>query len=171
MRKVLVLAVPAVALLAACGSSSNTHAAVSTPSQSAGSPPSISRSGAKQTIQVLELVSSSTYTPKGGQPRNGGPTGQPAGGDTWAFSSTLQQNGSRVGTDHVTLTFAADGTAAVNADESFANGQIVAHGSVPFDRTLTIPVVSGTGVYRGITGTITVVSQDPTHNSLTFGLV
>ncbi len=178
MRKILLLVAPAAMVLAACGSSSGASkspnsspaASVTSPTGPAVQLPVTSRSGSKQNIEVLEVINSSTYSTNGGPPRNGGPTGQPAGGDNWAFTSVLQQNESHVGSDHVTFVFAADGTAIVTAAETFANGNITAQGTVPFDRTLAIPITSGTGSYSGATGTLTVVSNDPTHSNLTFSL-
>ncbi len=86
------------------------------------------------------------------------------------FSSVLSNNGQHVGVDHVVIRFHADGTADVNALDTFADGTITGSGTIPFDPTVAIPVVSGTGAYTGLSGTVTIVSKDNVHNDETVTL-
>lgn len=171
MRSKLFLLVPLAALLVACGATSTGSPApktATTPTASSDAP-TVHPASASAFV-ITETVNASTYTPKGGAPRPGGPTGEPADGDVWAFSSLLQRDGTPAGTDHVTISFGTAGTALVDAVETLPAGRIVGHGTAPFQPTLAIPVISGTGAYAGATGTVTIISKDNSHNNLSIAL-
>lgn len=179
MRPTVLLLPAALAALSACGASTPAHSSAAAPASSVASAPTSTSatsiaaapaaSTARRVIQVTEH-GADTYTPKGGQAAPGGPTGMPAAGDQFDIRSTLIRDGKTVGTDHVHFVFGVGGSATVTATEVFADGQIIARGTVPFDPTLTIPVVSGTGAYAGATGTLTAVSQSNTLTNLTITL-
>lgn len=178
MRQTVLLLPVALAALSACGASTPTHNSAAAPAASVVDSPTSapsastiapSASTARRVIQVTEHATD-TYTPKGGKPSPGGPTGMPAAGDQFDIRSTLVRAGKTVGTDHVHFAFGVGGSATVTATEILADGQIIARGTVPFDPTLTIPVVSGTGSYAGATGTLTAVSQSNTLTNLTITL-
>ena len=172
MRLTLLLLAPLTIVAVACGSTTTANVASSsvsthlTTTAASAAPRSVSAG----TFTVSEIVNASTYTPKGAAGRPGGPTGEPAAGDVWAFSSILQRAGKQAGTDHVTITFGAAGSALIDTVETLTGGSIVSHGTAPFQPTLAVPVVSGTGSYAGASGTITIDSKDNTHNDLTIAL-
>lgn len=171
MRTRLFLLIGCIAALTACSSTSTGPAGSNIPVSTSSASTAASTAAPSGTTFVLgETVNASSYTTKGAGAKPGGPTGEPADGDVWAFSSVLQRDGKNAGTDHVVITFGAAGTAVVDAVETLAAGRIVGHGTAPFQPTLAIPVVSGTGAYAGATGTVTIVSKDNTHSDLTIAL-
>lgn len=95
VRPSVLLLPVALAALSACGASTPTHSSAAAPAASVVSSPTNAlaastpaASTARRVIQVTEH-STDTYTPKGGQPAPGGPTGMPAAGDQFDIRSTL----------------------------------------------------------------------------------
>jgi hypothetical protein len=167
MRKSLLLVpVAAMALLSGCGSST----AASAPAGPSGPPARSAAARVPRTIEVIEQTATTTYTPKGGTPRAGQPTGGLSDGDKVVLTSTLLRNGAKVGTDHYTVDALAGHMVRIDATLVLPDGQISARGTVPYTDPIVLPVVSGTGTYAGATGTSSAVGVDATHARLTVTL-
>lgn len=129
--------------------------------------PTVTKDGSTYTLKVLETDDGSgdTFIPKGGEPVKGEPSGPPKAGDGFGFAAVLTQDGTKVGTDGGTCTVLSidlDAQTAVNhcrVTLTFANGSFTVEGTVKFAdeiSTFDVPIVTGTGDYAGVTGTMTV---------------
>jgi hypothetical protein len=162
---VLSLAVLPVALasLTGCGASSKPSAATTPVSAATVSPPAAQ----PLSFELVEHDTGTVYTPKGGSPKAGGPTGQPMPGDRLAITADFLRNGQKAGTGHYTNTFQAGNTIVFDGVISLSDGQLVGRGTVPFTEPTVVPVVSGTGAYAGRTGTISATGTGPNEAKLT----
>ncbi|MGQ0623350.1 MAG: allene oxide cyclase barrel-like domain-containing protein [Sporichthyaceae bacterium] len=111
------------------------------------------------TLALYSDLITETYTPPGGEP---GPvprgTDSPrAIGDTISFTHDLLQQGYPVGTDAGGCTRTdEEGTVRCSVTLTFRNGTITVDGpaTTRAEGAFTLPIVSGTGDFAGITGTL-----------------
>lgn len=132
-----------------------------------------------QVVMVLDdTETSSHFVPKGGEPTEEFPEGEPVVGDAFAFTDDLRQHGELVGTDEGKCTVLPADAIECGATLTFAGGTVSASGPVAEgedeNAPSTIPITGGTGAYTGIKGTVTVLdatdAEDPTDTLSTITL-
>lgn len=138
--------------------------------------PKVTTDGGKQVIQTRTASTGSTgskFVPKGGEPVDDFPEGEPKAGDGFLFTEDLRQDGVRVGTDSGRCTFSGDkGTPLIcEVTVTFPKGTIGVKGEIHEGEPEILQLVSGTGAYSGIKGTVTVVDVNDDVSDLTFRFV
>jgi hypothetical protein len=83
-------------------------------------------------------------------------------GDQFSFLETLKQGSKQIGSDKVILTVVSKTQAVADGTFTFKTGTLHAHGPVPVNirpgQTIVVPIVGGTGAYKGAHGTLHVTS-------------
>jgi hypothetical protein len=127
--------------------------------------PKVTTNGSTRTITALGHATSGDYKPVDGPQAPKPPTTAPKPGDVFTFADDLRQGGLKIGTDSGTCTFVAGAEATCEATTTFADGTLVGKGT---RRQITgsydVPITSGTGAYRGATGTVHVVPVAGTND-------
>ncbi len=154
------------ASLTACGSSGSS-AAHAAPAPAATTSATATAAAGPRTFALVEHDTAVVYTPKGGRPSPGGPTASPAPGDRLDVTADFLRDGTKAGTGHYTNDFRAGNMIEFDGVISLSDGQLVGHGLVPFSEPTVVPVVSGTGAYAGLTGTITAAGTGAGEAKLT----
>lgn len=139
--------------------------------------PKVTTFGGKQVIKVHAEETGAQFVPEGGEATDEFPdeeTYEPKAGDAFTFTEDLTQTGLLVGTDTGTCTIQTDvdKTTCV-ATLTFPKGSIRVQET--FSETeeteqesgFTASIVSGTGVYAGITGTLVGVDNEDESTDLT----
>ena len=122
-----------------------------------------------KTLSFFEKSESFVYTPLGGKPQHGLPTGQPATGSTIEFTDLNYAGTERhhqrnwTSTDHFLCTFGSNGPTC--------EGQIAIGASMLIVKgkggqgTFSIPIIGGTGAFRGDNGTLHIRDIGETANA------
>jgi hypothetical protein len=91
------------------------------------------------------------------------PKGQINPGDKFQFTEKLLQKGKKIGTDKVVITDEAGNKALADGVFTFKAGTLHAHGTIPFPppngKAFKVPIIGGTGAYKGAKGTVTVTQK------------
>ena len=86
----------------------------------------------------------------------------PSKGDVYQFTEKLSQGGKQIGSDKVTLTVISNTKATADGIFTFKTGALHVHGTVPNQptpgKTFPVPIVGGTGAYKGAHGTLDVTT-------------
>ena len=122
-----------------------------------------------KTLSFFEKNESFVYTPPGGKPQHGLLTGPPATGSTIEFTdlnypgTEKHHQHSWRSTDHFLCTFGSNGPTC--------EGQIAIGASMLIVKgnggqgTFSIPIVAGTGAFKGDSGTLHIHDIDETANA------
>jgi hypothetical protein len=100
------------------------------------------------------------------------PKGQLNPGDKFQFTEKLLQSGKKIGTDKITVTDEKGNKALADGVFTFKAGTLHAHGTFPFPppngKPFNIPIVGGTGAYKGAHGTLTVTQKSQSSSTEVF---
>ena len=84
----------------------------------------------------------------------------PSKGDIVQFTEKLTQGGKQIGSDKVTLNLTSASRAIADGIFTFKTGTLHAHGAIPSQpapgKTFAVPIIGGTGAYKGAHGTLDV---------------
>jgi hypothetical protein len=120
--------------------------------------PAAAPAAGQRTIQVLSVV---TYVHRVDQPPKGVSDGDTVDSRDRLLNATKQfglRSGARVGSDHGRFTYTSTHSASYSGEASLPGGTVTVRGTVLVraDGQLMIPVVGGSGKYKGATGFLTI---------------
>lgn len=120
--------------------------------------PAAAPAAGQRTIQVLSVV---TYVHRVDQPPKGVSEGDTVDSRDRLLNATKQfglRSGARVGSDHGRFTYTSTHSASYSGEASLPGGTVTVRGTVLVraDGQLMIPVVGGSGKYKGATGFLTI---------------
>jgi hypothetical protein len=120
--------------------------------------PAAASAAGQRTIQVLSVV---TYVHRVDQPPKGVSDGDTVDSRDRLLNATKQfglRSGARVGSDHGRFTYTSTHSASYSGEASLPGGTVTVRGTVLVraDGQLMIPVVGGSGKYKGATGFLTI---------------
>jgi hypothetical protein len=120
--------------------------------------PAAAPAAGQRTIDVLSVV---TYVHRVDQPPKGVSEGDTVDSRDRLLNATKQfglRSGARVGSDHGRFTYTSTHSASYSGEASLPGGTVTVRGTVLVraDGQLMIPVVGGSGKYKGATGFLTI---------------
>jgi hypothetical protein len=120
--------------------------------------PAAAPAAGQRTIEVLSVV---TYVHRVDQPPKGVSEGDTVDSRDRLLNATKQfglRSGARVGSDHGRFTYTSTHSASYSGEASLPGGTVTVRGTVLVraDGQLMIPVVGGSGKYKGATGFLTI---------------
>jgi allene oxide cyclase-like protein len=120
--------------------------------------PTASPAGGQKTIEVISVT---TYVHRVDQPPKGVSDGDRVESRDRLLNATKQfglPSGARVGSDHGRFTYTSTHSASYAGEASLPGGTVTVRGAVLVraDGELMIPVVGGSGKYKGATGFVTI---------------
>lgn len=120
--------------------------------------PAAAPTAGQRTIEVLSVV---TYLHRVDQPPKGVSEGDTVDSRDRLLNATKQfglRSGARVGSDHGRFTYTSTHSASYSGEASLPGGTVTVRGTVLVraDGQLMIPVVGGSGKYKGATGFLTI---------------
>jgi hypothetical protein len=120
--------------------------------------PNAASAGGKETIAVISVTA---YVHRVDQPPKGVSDGDTIDSRDRLLNATRQfglRSGARVGSDHGRFTFTSTHSASYAGEASLPGGTVTVRGAVLVraDGQLMIPIVGGSGKYKGATGFLTI---------------
>ena len=111
--------------------------------------------------KTIEVISVTTYVHRIDQPPKGVSDGDRVESRDRLLNATKQfglPSGARVGSDHGRFTYTSTHSASYTGEASLPGGTVTVRGAVLVraDGQLMIPVVGGSGRYKGVTGFVTI---------------